>query len=398
MASQETLHSPRRLAALIRDRRVTFACLPPAVLSLLPREEEFPDLDVLMAAGEELPPEVARRWMRPGLRLVNGYGPTEVTVIATHAELDAETPMPPPIGLPVRPNYQAYVLDRHLNPVPPGVTGELHLGGASVARGYLNRPELTQERFIPDPFRPGQRLYKTGDLARRRPDGTIAFAGRVDNQVKIRGLRVEPGEIEAALVAHPAVRQAVVTVVTAPSGEKQLAGYFRAAAPSAGQGAPLTSAPPAGQGAPLTSAPLPPGEVRQHLARTLPGYMIPAYLIPLDELPLTAHGKIDKAALPPPNRADAVAERVPPETMLEAVLVDLYATVLGTEDVGVTDGFFDAGGSSLQAMRLITQLRTSLDVDLDVSAMFLAPAPRQLAAVLRDEHGFADGDLDRYPG
>ena len=142
-------------------------------------------------------------------------------------KLEPSTPLPPPIGRP-KPNYQAYVLDAHLNPVPVGVTGELHIGGAGVARGYLNRPELTSERFIPDPFRPGGRLYKTGDLVRRRPDGTLVFAGRIDDQVKIHGLRVELGEIEAALLSHPDVSQAVVTVVTDPAGDRQLAGYLRA--------------------------------------------------------------------------------------------------------------------------------------------------------------------------
>jgi amino acid adenylation domain-containing protein len=375
MASPETLHSPPRLAALIRDRHVTFACLPPAVLNLL-TGEQFPDLRTLLSAGEELSSELLRAWLRPGLEIYNGYGPTEASIGSTFCRLDVDTPLPPPIGRP-KPNYQAYVLDEHLNPVPVGVTGELHIGGAGVARGYLNRPELTRQRFIPDPFRPGQRLYKTGDLARRRPDGTIVFAGRVDNQVKIRGLRVEPGEIEAALVAHPAVAQAVVTVVTGPAGERQLAGYLR------------------------TEGPVAPGEIRQHLARTLPGYMIPAYLVPLEELPLTAHGKIDKAALPPPHAAGAGAERVPPRTLLETVLVDLYATVIGVEQVGATDGFFDAGGSSLQAMQLIAQLRSVLDADLDISAVFLTPTPRQLAGLLRDKHGFQDDDLgadglDRY--
>ena len=214
-------------------------------------------------------------------------------------KLEPSTPLPPPIGRP-KPNYQAYVLDSYLNPVPVGVIGELHIGGAGVARGYLNRPELTRDRFIPDPFIPGQRLYKTGDLVRRRPDGTLVFAGRIDNQVKIRGLRVELGEIETALVTHPDVAQAVVTVVTDSAGVKQLAGYLRAA-----------------DGAAVVVA-----DIRRHLARSLPAYMIPTYLVTLDELPLTAHGKIDKAALPPPQSAgDAAADRVPPHTLMEAVLV-----------------------------------------------------------------------------
>jgi len=370
LAPPPTLHSPPRLAALIRDRGVTFACLPPAVLTLL-AGEDLPGLRTLLSAGEELTSELLGQWLRDGLEIYNGYGPTEASIGSTFMKLEPSTPLPPPIGRP-KPNYQAYVLDAHLNPVPVGVTGELHIGGAGVARGYLGRPELTRERFIADPFVAGGRLYKTGDLVRRRPDGTIVFAGRIDSQVKIRGLRIELGEIETALLAHPAIAQAVVTVVTDPAGERQLAAYLR----------------PAGPGAPGLA------DLRGQLARRLPGYMIPPHLICLDELPLTAHGKVDKAALPAPRAAGVSGDRVPPDTLLETVLVDLFAGVLGSEQIGATDSFFDAGGSSLQAMQLITQLRGTLAVDLDVTAVFLTPTPRQLAGLLRDEHGFEDGALD----
>ena len=236
LAAPETLHSPPRLAALMREAGVTFATLPPAVLSLL-GDQEFPALRTLLSAGEELVGELVRPWLRAGLELWNGYGPTEATLGSTFMRIDAATPLPPPIGRP-KPNYQAYVLDGRLNPVPAGVVGELHIGGAGVSRGYLNRPGLTGQKFIADPFsgRPGARLYRTGDLARRRPDGTLVFAGRVDAQVKIRGLRVELGEIETALAGHPAVANAAVTVVAGSSGEPQLAGYLLAG-PGAGPGA-----------------------------------------------------------------------------------------------------------------------------------------------------------------
>jgi amino acid adenylation domain-containing protein len=369
LAAPETLHSPPRLAALIRDRHITFACLPPAVLTLL-TGEDFPELRTLLSAGEELTSELLRAWLRPGLEIYNGYGPTEASIGATFMRLEPTTPLPPPIGRP-KPNYQAYVLDAHLNPVPVGVTGELHIGGAGVARGYLHQPGLTMERFIPDPFRPGGRLYKTGDLARRRPDGTIAFVGRADNQVKIRGLRVELGEIETALLAHPAVAQAVATVVRDAAGQPQLAGYLRAS-----------------EGSTPAVA-----QIRQHLAGRLPGYMVPTYLTVVAEFPLTAHGKVDKAALPAPQADTAGAAQVPPHTLMEVLLVDLYAGVLGTEEVGASDSFFDGGGSSLQAMQLITQLREYLDVDLDVASVFLTPTPQQLAALLRDKHGFDDEEL-----
>ncbi len=368
LAPPATLHSPPRLAALLREAQITFACLPPAVLNLL-AGEDFPALRTLLSAGEELSSDLLGRWLRPGLDIYNGYGPTEASIGSTFMKLERDTPLPPPIGRP-KPNYRAYVLDAHLNPVPVGVTGELHVGGPGVARGYLNRPELTRERFIADPFVPGGRLYKTGDLVRRRPDGTIEFAGRADNQVKIRGLRVELGEIEAALVAHPDVVQAVVAVIDGAGGEKQLAGYLRPAA-----------------GPPDIPA------VRDHLASVLPGYMIPGYLITLAEFPLTTNGKVDKAALPRPEIGQDAGQAEPPATLVETMMVELYSIVLGSEQVGATDSFFDLGGSSLQAMRLVSMINTELEVDIGVAAVFQGPAPRQLAAVLRDKHGLQDEEL-----
>ena len=356
LAPTGTLHSPSRLAGLLRDARIGFLELPPAVLDLLPAGE-YPDLRVMMAGGDELPTEVARRWIRPGLRLVNSYGPTETTVTATYAELDAATLMPPPIGFPARPNYQAYVLDPRLNPVPPGVAGELHIGGASVARGYLNRPDLTRERFIPDPFNPGQRLYKTGDLVRRRPDGALVFAGRIDNQVKIRGYRIELGEIEAMLVGHPAIAQAVATVVTSPAGEREIAAYLRFV--------------PDGQ---LEAA-----AVRAYVARALPPAMIPAHLITMETFPLNASGKIDKKRLPAPVREQRRGQE-PAVTATERALAGVYATVLGTAGPGVTDSFFDLGGTSLTAMRLVYLIGRETGVDLGVTEVFLNPSVRGLAA------------------
>jgi AMP-binding enzyme/AMP-binding enzyme C-terminal domain/Phosphopantetheine attachment site len=278
--------------------------------------------------------------------------------------------MPPPIGFPVHPNYRAYVLDKYLNPVPAGVFGELHLGGAGLARGYLNRPELTRERFIPDPFLPGERVYKSGDLVRRRPDGTLEFTGRIDSQVKIRGVRIELGEIEAALAAHPAIAQAVVTVVTGPAGDSELAAYLRPA--------PATT---------ITDH-----DIRAHLARTLPAWMIPAHLVTVEAFPLNSSSKVDRSALPAPAPHRPAAEHLAPATLLEVMLADIYSSLLGAGRVGATDSFFDLGGNSLQAMRLIEVLDRELDVDVGAAAVFVAPTPRQLATLLRDEHGFSDGE------
>ncbi len=376
LATPETLLSPPRLADLMRDRAVTFACMPPAIVNLL-SGQDFPDLRLVLSAGEELSGELVRKWLRPGLEFYNGYGPTEAAIGSCYSLIDG-TAFPPPIGRP-KPNYQAYVLDRHLNPVPVGVAGELHVGGAGVTRGYLNRPELTEERFIPDPFsgKPGARLYKTGDLVRRMPDGNLVFLGRIDGQVKIRGLRVELGEIETALVTHPAVAQAVVVVAADRSGEKQLTGYVRF-----------------DPGGPEASV----ADLRQHLAHRLPAYMVPTYLQIVDAFPLSTNGKIDKAALPAPDAAAEASSYAAPRTLLETVLADMYARLLGQSRVGIDDGFFDIGGNSLQAMQLITQLRSDLAVDLNVAAVFLSPTPRQLTVLLRDEHGLEDDGLEGVEG
>jgi amino acid adenylation domain-containing protein len=371
LADRPTLMSPPRLADLMRSERVSFACLPPAVVNLL-TGQDFPDLHVLLSAGEELSSELVRAWLRPGLHFYNGYGPTEAAIGATFGEMDG-TIFPPPIGRP-KPNYQVYVLDQYLNPLPVGVVGELHIGGAGVTRGYLNRPDLTAQRFIEDPFSDAEeaRLYKTGDLVKRLPDGNIAFVGRIDGQIKIRGLRVELGEIESAMTAIPGVLQAAVTVITDPAGQKQLAGYLRLD--------------------PAATADLAVADIRVQLGRRLPAYMVPPNLVLLEQFPLTHNGKIDKSALPAPDAANAESY-VAPSTLIETVLVDMYANLLNLELVGIEDSFFDVGGSSLQAMQLVTRLRNDLAVDVDVTAVFLAPTPRQLTALLRDKYELEDAEL-----
>lgn len=374
LGHDDTLHSPRRLAGLMQAAGVTFACLPPAVLRLL-TGFEFPRLRTLLAAGEELPPELAMAWLRPGLRFVNAYGPTETAVIATHGEVTASAfhpAQPVPIGLPSA-NYQAYVLDPGLRPVPVGVIGELHIGGTGVARGYLNRPELTRERFIPDPFRPGGRLYKTGDLCRRRADGSIVYAGRTDFQVKIRGLRIEPGEIEAALGAHPAVAQVLVTATADPAGGQQLIAYLRTAE---------------GQ------VPADRAELRNYLGGRLPAYMIPAHFVVLDQFPLNSSGKINRPALPrPAAEVPAAADQETPASELEAMICELFATVLARPEVRPGDGFFDLGGNSLQVMTLLDLVAARTGAWLSPATVFLHPAPRQFAAHLAEAGPTADAAL-----
>ncbi|HUC56860.1 MAG TPA: amino acid adenylation domain-containing protein [Streptosporangiaceae bacterium] len=364
LAPPDVLHTPSRLAALMREQAVTFACLTPSVAGLL-EDAEFPDLRVLMCGGEELPGELVGRWLRPGLKFVNDYGPTETAITAVCAELHDAVPagQSPPLGHPI-PNCRAYVLDHRLRPVPAGVTGELHLSGAGVARGYLGRPGMTSARFIADPFRPGGRLYKTGDLCRRRADGSIVYLGRADHQVKLRGLRVEPGEIEAALRTHPSVAQAVVIVTSAPGGDKQLTAYLHA--------------PP---GLELPAGP----ELRGYLSARLPSYMVPARFVAIGEFPLNSSGKIDRNMLPEPEPEPALAEASPGESRgggTAALLGALFGEVLHREPAGPDEGFFDLGGNSLQVMRLVDLIARRASAEVSPSAVLLHPTPRELATQL----------------
>ncbi|WP_051856245.1 non-ribosomal peptide synthetase [Streptomyces sp. NRRL B-1347] len=318
--------------------------------------------DTVVLAGEALSAQAASdiRATVPGCRIANIYGPTEATVYATawHADADADTDRAPLIGRPVR-NTQVYVLDAQLRPVPPGVAGELYLAGAGLARGYLRRPALTAERFVASPFTPGARLYRTGDLVRWTGEGQLAYLGRSDQQVKIRGFRIELGEVEAVLAAHPAVAHCVATAAEGPAGDLRLVAYvIPEGTPDAGLAAAL----------------------REHAARALPGYMVPAHLITLDALPLTPSGKLDRAALPAPDvRADEHTAYRAPRDHREETLAAIVAEVLGLDRVGVDDDFFVLGGHSLLATRVISRIRAALGVDLPLGALFEHPTVARLA-------------------
>jgi amino acid adenylation domain-containing protein len=369
VADRDTVLSPPRLAELMRAHQVSLASMPPAVLSLL-TDAELPALRLLISAGEELSSELALAWQRPGLRLVNGYGPTETTVLSAFCEIDGSL-LRPPIGRPPA-NYQNYVLDPCGNPVPPGVVGELHTGGAGVTRGYLNRPELTEQRFIADPFsdEPGARLYRTGDLVKRLPDGNLAFLGRADGQVKLRGLRIELGEIETVLAGHPSVEQAVVVVRKSRAGVDELVGYYRGQASAA--------------------------ELRGQLASWLPAYMVPARLIPVERFELNSSGKVDRSRLPEPEPVLESTGSSATATQTEAALTAIVSRLV-KQQAAVEDSFFDLGGNSLLAMQLVSAVRAELETDISVAEVFLSPTVRGLAARMDAVRANAAGSADGVP-
>ncbi|MFE1763839.1 amino acid adenylation domain-containing protein [Streptomyces angustmyceticus] len=331
----DMLDQVAELPALIRNHGVTHATLPPAVLSRL-APDSLPSIRTLTIAGEAAQPGLVSQWA-PGRRMFNAYGPTETTVSCTMAgPLPAEGGVPS-IGRPL-PNTLTYVLDDGLRPVDPGTAGELYVAGAGVARGYLRRAALTGERFVADPFGPaGTRMYRTGDVVRRRPDGTLEFVGRADDQVKIRGYRIELGEVQEALLACPGVGEAVAVVREDEPGHQRLAGY-------------LTPVPGAG----LDTAAL-----RARLADVLPAYLVPSVLVVLDRIPLTVNGKVDRAALPAPAAtapAPAAATRGP-RGRREEILCRVIAEVLALPQVGVDDNFFALGGDSISALQVASRAR-----------------------------------------
>jgi amino acid adenylation domain-containing protein len=354
--------SPDEFYGLLEAEGVTILNQTPSAFRQLMRADEVAaerggmrDLALrhVIFGGEALDPATLRGWVerrgddRPWL--VNMYGITETTVHVTYRVIRAADTVdgsPSPIGIPI-PDLAVHLLDRHGRLVPTGVVGEMYVGGAGVARGYLGRPELTAQRFVPDPFStdPTARLYRSGDLARRLPDGSLDFQGRADAQLKVRGFRIEPGEIESALLAHPGVREAVVMARGEDEAKRLVAWVVGGGVDAAG--------------------------LRAHLLAHLPDYMVPAAFVFLDALPLTRHGKVDRRALPEPDAgALAGAGYVAPRTPTEELLAAVWAELLGVERVGVNDGFFELGGHSLLATRVASRVREGLGVELPVRAVF----------------------------
>ncbi|MEV0459198.1 amino acid adenylation domain-containing protein, partial [Catellatospora methionotrophica] len=346
--------------AFLRTRRVTHLLVAPSVLAALP-EADLPDLAVIGCGGEALPAALARRW-GAGRRLLNGYGPTEVTVWATAGDV-APHAVRPSIGTGFD-GVDLMVGDAEQRPLLLGTTGELLIGGAGLARGYLGRPGLTAERFVPDPAgAPGARMYRSGDAVRQLPGGRFDFVGRLDHQVKIRGFRIEPDEVTAVLREHPAVRDAVTVVDPQPGGPARLVAYAVGEAD--------------------TEA------LRAFLAERLPAYLVPALLVALPQLPLTAHGKVDRAALPAPDRAAAqvTAVAVPARTETERRLAAAFGQLLGIGAPGVHDDFFALGGHSLLVGRLALRLRAEFGVDVPLPAIYRAPNVAALAAMVEAASG-----------
>ena len=354
---EEVAGSPQDFHALLVAEQVTILIQTPSAVRML--SPEGLESTTLLVAGEACPAEVVDRWA-PGRVMINGYGPTETTVgAARSAPLQTGSGLPP-IGAPVS-EAALFVLDGWLRPVPTGVVGELYVAGAGVGCGYVRRAALTASRFVACPFGgAGARMYRTGDLVSWGADGQLRYVGRADEQVKIRGYRIELGDVRAALAGCDGVEQAVVIAREDRPGDKRLVGYVTGTADTS--------------------------QIRAELTDRLPGYMVPAAVVMIDALPLTVNGKLDTRALPAPGYQDTDSYRAP-ATLTEEVLAGIYVQVLGLERVGVDDSFFDLGGDSLSAMRVIAAINKSFDAGLSVRAVFEAPTVAQLARRIGGEAG-----------
>ena len=382
---EELRGDPEELLAWMREHAVTQAFLPPAYVKWIDEDPAVRlrglQLHTLLTGVESLTEAALHRMTQhlPGLRICFGYGPTEATLYSTAYYDPRPLDRPCPIGRPL-PGTRMYILDSRMEPVPPGVVGEVYLGGASLARGYLGRPDLTKERFLPDPFEPGERIYRTGDLARRLPDGQAHYMGRADDQVKLRGFRIEPAEVEAALMALPSVREAAVLVDHDASGQPRLlAGIGRGTAPA------------------RTTH-----DWRTALARRLPDYMIPAVFLDLDTLPLNRSGKLDRPQLLrlAQESTSTQVNTASPRDHIEHGLYRIWQRILLHPDIGVSDNFFEIGGTSLAAIKMAHAVTEMFDRRLPVGEVMTRPTIESLAALLREDGtGRAPGSLIEFrPG
>lgn len=358
IAKKETIREPQALAQMIEYFDINIMQATPTLWHALVMNEPetLRGLRVLVG-GEALPSGLLQALQELHCPVTNLYGPTETTIWSAAAFLEEGLKGVPPIGKPIW-NTQVYVLDNGLQPVPPGVVGELYIAGTGLARGYFRRPDLTAERFVADPYGPpGARMYRTGDQARWRTDGSLDYIGRADHQIKIRGFRIELGEIDAVLTKHPDIEQAAVVVREDQPGDKRLVAYVVAASA-------------------IDTA-----ELRRYVGASLPDYMVPAAFVEMDELPLTPNGKLDRKALPAPDLSTSVSNRGP-RTPQEEILCDLFAEVLGLARVGIDDSFFELGGHSLLAARLMSRIREVMGAELGIANLFDEPTVAGLAVHL----------------
>jgi amino acid adenylation domain-containing protein/FkbM family methyltransferase len=366
--SKEVLLSATSMARHIRQEGLSVLFLATALFNQIALDDDaiFHRVRDIWIGGSVLEPVCVSAVMDRGYRgrIVNGYGPTETTTFAvchTLTEVAPETRMLP-IGHPIA-NTDVYILDSHMNPVPVGFVGELYIGGDGLARGYLSRPELTAAQFVPHPYaaEPGGRLYRSGDLARYREDGCIEYLGRIDHQVKVRGYRVEPGEIEAVLMQHPKVRECLVLAVEKDNLDKQLAAYVVAEDEEAT-----------------------PATLRSYLAEKLPAYMVPAAFVFIERLPLTVNGKVDRNALPVATeiRTTTSEEYLAPHTEVQLTLASIWSEVLGVAQVGINDNFFELGGHSLMATQVMSRIRQAFQVEVPLRSIFETPTIEKLSEVI----------------
>ncbi|MBU0485479.1 MAG: amino acid adenylation domain-containing protein [Proteobacteria bacterium] len=365
MISQETISDPARFVKYLTDQVVTMVVLPPVYLNTL-AANDLPTVKTMITAGEAAIIKDALDYSR-GKQYINAYGPTEASVCVTYHKVDADYPYPGaiPIGKPIA-NTRVHIVDKSCNPVPIGFYGEICLSGAGLARGYLNRPELTAEKFIASPFYSGERLYRTGDTGRWLEDGNIEWAGRQDDQLKVRGYRIEPGEIEARLREYGAVQE-VVVVHKEVRGTKELTAYVT------------------GKGEINVV------DLREQLASTLPAYMIPTYFVQVEKLPLTPSGKIDKKSLPEPSASLLTADRktTGPQNEIQRKLIEIWETVLGRTDIGINDNYFTLGGDSIKAIQTSSRLNQE-KLRLEIKDLFRYPTIAELSGRITLTGG--DGD------